>query len=109
MQFNDYQREAIKTAIYPEKYRLLYPTMGLAGEAGELANKVKKFMRDRSDMEVYTADRHGLAAELGDILWYVAAVATDIGLSLDDVAQGNLAKLATRAERNTISGSGDER
>ncbi|GAA5337377.1 nucleoside triphosphate pyrophosphohydrolase family protein [Thermus antranikianii] len=108
MTLNEYQQEAKKTALYPEAYRLLYPTLGLAGEAGELANKVKKILRDHGG-NLNQAAREDLVAELGDVLWYVAQLATDLGVSLEEVAQGNLAKLRSRLERGKLGGSGDNR
>ncbi|WP_243030307.1 nucleoside triphosphate pyrophosphohydrolase family protein [Thermus altitudinis] len=108
MTLNEYQQEAKKTALYPEAYRILYPTLGLVGEAGELANKVKKVLRDRGGTLGPDA-REDLLAELGDVLWYVAQLATDLGVSLEEVAQGNLAKLRSRLERGRIGGSGDNR
>ncbi|WCM39583.1 nucleoside triphosphate pyrophosphohydrolase family protein [Thermus antranikianii] len=108
MTLNEYQQEAKKTALYPEAYRLLYPTLGLAGEAGELANKVKKILRDHGG-NLNQATREDLVAELGDVLWYVAQLATDLGVSLEEVAQGNLAKLRSRLERGKLGGSGDNR
>ncbi|GAB5601781.1 nucleoside triphosphate pyrophosphohydrolase family protein [Thermus sp. FJN-A] len=108
MTLEEYQREAQKTALYPEAYRLLYPTLGLVGEAGELANKVKKVLRDEGGSLTPKA-REALLAELGDVLWYVAQVATDLGVSLEAVAQANLEKLRSRWERGQIGGSGDFR
>ncbi|WP_243094265.1 nucleoside triphosphate pyrophosphohydrolase family protein [Thermus thalpophilus] len=108
MTFNTYQEEAKKTALYPEAYRLLYPTLGLVGEAGELANKVKKVLRDQGGTLTPEA-REAILQELGDVLWYVAQVATDLGESLDAVAQANLAKLRSRQARGTLGGSGDHR
>jgi NTP pyrophosphatase (non-canonical NTP hydrolase) len=86
----------------------IYPTLGLCGEAGEVADKVKKVIRDRGgsfDVEVIAA----LKLELGDVLWYVAQLASELGLELDAIATANLDKLASRAARNVISGSGDQR
>ncbi|MCW3011604.1 MAG: hypothetical protein JWO90_2008 [Solirubrobacterales bacterium] len=109
MQLGDYQRDSRATAIYPGAGdNLLYPTLGLCGEAGEVAEKVKKMLRD--DAGVLTdARREALAAELGDVLWYVAQVATEARLDLDAVAGGNLAKLRSRQERSALTGDGDER
>ncbi len=109
MDLGDYQRASRATAIYPGAgANLLYPTLGLCGEAGEVAEKVKKMLRD--DAGVLTpARREALAAELGDVLWYVAQVATEAGLDLDALAAGNLAKLRSRAERSALTGDGDER
>ncbi|MBD2549799.1 nucleoside triphosphate pyrophosphohydrolase family protein [Microcystis elabens FACHB-917] len=109
MNFQDYQQRSRETARYPDAgSNLLYPTLGLCGEAGEVADKVKKVLRDRGGVfgpEV----RDDLRLELGDVLWYVAQLATELGLDLDDVAAANLAKLADRANRNVIGGSGDRR
>ena len=108
MTFEEYQKEAQKTALYPEAYRLVYPALGLAGEAGELANKVKKVLRDHGGRLSEEA-REAILAELGDVLWYVAQVATDLGESLEAVAQANLAKLRSRKERGRLGGDGDDR
>ena len=96
------------TSLYPEAYRLVYPALGLAGEAGELANKVKKVLRDHGGRLSEEA-REAILAELGDVLWYVAQVATDLGESLEAVAQANLAKLRSRKERGRLGGDGDDR
>ena len=103
MRFNEYQEEASKTAIYPEQYKIVYPALGLAGEAGEVAEKVKKHIRDG------VLNVEDLKKELGDVLWYLAAIASDLGLSLDDVAESNLQKLRSRQARGVIGGSGDNR
>ncbi len=109
MDFQDYQQRSRETARYPDAgNNLLYPTLGLCGEAGEVADKVKKVLRDRGGVfgpEV----RDDLRLELGDVLWYVAQLATELGLDLADVAGANLEKLADRANRNVIAGSGDRR
>ena len=103
MRFNEYQEEASKTAIYPEQYKIVYPALGLAGEAGEVAEKVKKHIRDG------VLNVEDLKKELGDVLWYLAAITSDLGLSLDDVAESNLQKLRSRQARGVIGGSGDNR
>ena len=109
MDLGDYQQESRATAIYPGAGdNLLYPTLGLCGEAGEVAEKVKKMLRD--DAGVLTdARRAALSAELGDVLWYLAQVATEAALDLDAIAEENLAKLASRAGRGLLTGDGDER
>ena len=109
MLISDYQRLSRRTATYPGAgENIVYPTLGLAGEAGEVAEKVKKLMRD--DGGVMSDERRAaLAGELGDVLWYVAQVATEAGLDLAEVAQANLDKLLSRQERGVLSGSGDAR
>lgn len=109
MLISEYQQRSRRTAAYPDAGdNIVYPTLGLAGEAGEVAEKVKKLMRD--DGGVMTQERRAsLAGELGDVLWYVAQVATEAELDLQEIAQGNLDKLLSRQERGVLSGSGDER
>jgi NTP pyrophosphatase (non-canonical NTP hydrolase) len=106
MNINTYQEEAAKTAIYKDK--LIYPTLGLAGEAGEMANKVKKILRDNAG-ELSDEVRKDLIKELGDVMWYCAALANDLGVSLGEVCFCNIEKLKSRQERNQIGGSGDNR
>jgi len=107
---NIYQDKAQETAIYPKENNLdlIYTTLGLAGEAGEIANKVKKIIRD--DAGVLKSDvEDALRDELGDVLWYVAGVAKALNISLDEIAFRNLAKLQSRKDRGKIGGSGDTR
>ena len=106
--FDDYQAKAKETAIYPQNVKLLYPALGLTGEAGEVANKVKKVVRDGVN-NMPSDWREQIAAELGDVLWYVASVATDLNLSLGQIAEENNTKLNSRKERGTIGGFGDTR
>ena len=103
-----YQQVAKQTAIYPREQAIIYPTLGLTGEAGEVANKVKKIIRDGSDKndEGLVQD---LSAEIGDCLWYIAVLADDIGIKLSDIASSNLIKLENRKKKGTIHGSGDKR
>jgi NTP pyrophosphatase (non-canonical NTP hydrolase) len=109
MTLSDYQRGSRATAVYPGAGdNLLYPTLGLCGEAGEVAEKVKKMVRD--DGGELTAERRAaLAGELGDVLWYVAQLATEAGLDLGRVAEDNLVKLRSRQARAVLQGSGDDR
>ena len=108
MTFNDYQRNTAKTAIYPPEIGLAYVTMGLAGEAGEIANKVKKIYRDKQGV-LDDETRAILSAELGDVLWYVSQLATEVGVDLATVANDNIKKLTSRKERGTLTGDGDNR
>ena len=109
MDLSEYQHRSRATAVYPEAGdNLTYPALGLCGEAGEAAEKVKKAIRD--DGGVLTEERRAaLAAELGDVLWYVAQLATEARLDLDEIAEDNLAKLLSRKERDVLQGSWDSR
>ena len=108
MDMTEYQEDTIETAIYPDNAKILYPTLGLVGEAGEVAEKVKKVIRDEGG--VFTEEKKvELAKELGDVLWYIANIAADIDMELNLIATMNLDKLASRAERNQLTGSGDNR
>ena len=109
MELNEYQKMASKTAIYPEEHSLTYPALGLAGEAGEVANKVKKLIRDGIDPDTYDAKRAEIADEVGDVLWYIAALCKELRVDLEDVARGNLHKLAERQRRGKLQGQGDTR
>ena len=100
---NDYQQQAVKFAIYPKDMGLAYTALGLTGEAGEYAEKIKKFIRDG------VMDDRLAAKELGDVLWYLANAAQELGYDLSEIAEMNLQKLADRKGRNKIGGSGDER
>ena len=108
MTFNDYQEAAMATAIYPTAMSVVYPTIGLAGETGEVAEKVKKVIRDH-DGRFDDDARHAIALELGDVMWYVAAIARDLGLDLNTIAQLNIAKLQSRQDRHRLHGTGDNR
>ena len=109
MDLNDYQKESRKTAIYPHVgSNAIYPTLGLVGEAGEVADKVKKILRDnggRFDEESKKAIKY----ELGDVLWYVSQLSSELGFELEEVANENLQKLKSRRNRGKIQGSGDNR
>jgi len=109
MDLRTYQQRSRETARYPQAgANPIYPTLGLCGEAGEVADKVKKVLRDREG-RFDAAVIDDLRLELGDVLWYVAQLATELELDLADIAEANLAKLASRAARNVISGHGDRR
>lgn len=108
MTLNEYQNKALETAQYPEAHRIIYPTLGLTGEAGEVSDKVKKVLRDfKGD---FSEDRRReLAKELGDVLWYIATLSHDLGYSLEEIGEMNYAKLASRKQRGVIGGNGDNR
>ncbi|WP_323095427.1 nucleoside triphosphate pyrophosphohydrolase family protein [Intrasporangium sp. YIM S08009] len=109
MECDDYQRAALRTARDKDaRDEFLHLVLGLVGEAGEIAEKVKKLVRDH-DTDLAHLDRDDLAAELGDVLWYTAVLASFLDLSLDDVAQRNIDKLADRQRRAVLGGSGDRR
>ena len=109
MEFGDYQKRSRATALYPDNGRnFVYPTLGLCGEAGEVSEKIKKVLRDRGG-QIDDQIRRDIEKELGDVLWYVSQLATELGLSLDSIAEANLAKLLSRKERNMLHGSGDDR
>ncbi|MHB8242870.1 MAG: nucleoside triphosphate pyrophosphohydrolase family protein [Solirubrobacteraceae bacterium] len=108
MELSEYQRLARRTAEYPRDAWLAYPALGLAGEAGEVAEHAKKVIRDDGG-QISDERRAAMSKELGDVLWYVAQLATELGLELDEVAQANLDKLLSRQQRGVLSGSGDER
>ena len=108
MTLNEYQTAALKTAVYPDTQNIIYPCLGLAGEAGEVADKVKKVLRDKNSM-FSNETKQELAKELGDVLWYVAVLANDLGFDLNAIASINVRKLASRQQRNMLQGSGDNR
>jgi NTP pyrophosphatase (non-canonical NTP hydrolase) len=108
IELRDYQRLSRQTAAYPREQWLAYPALGLAGEAGEVAEHAKKAIRDDGG-ELTDERRRAMAAELGDVLWYLAQLATELGLELDEIAGENLRKLRSRQRRGVLCGSGDER
>ncbi len=109
MNFNEYQSEATKTAAYPNiGNNIYYPALGLAGESGEVVGKISKIMRDDNGI-VTDESKLKLEKELGDVLWYVSQLATELNLSLDEIATNNIRKLQSRKERNQIHGNGDNR
>ena len=101
--FKSYQDMASDTAVYKAEHAVIYPALGLAAEAGEVANKVKKILRDGK------FDREAIADEVGDCLWYIAALCRDLNVEMAEIAQNNLDKLNDRKERGTLQGSGDKR
>tara|TARA_R110000803_G_scaffold15827_5_gene43579 strand:+ start:584 stop:958 length:375 start_codon:yes stop_codon:yes gene_type:complete len=103
MTLSSYQKVASGTAIYPIEHAITYPALGLAGEAGEVANKVKKIIRDGK------MDRLGITSELGDCLWYIALMCRDLNVDMGDLAKANLEKLYNRKQNGTLKGSGDNR
>ncbi len=128
MDFNTYQQEAVKTAVYPTSVQVVYPAMGLANEAGELLGKLKKVLRgdantsglpngisatDARAVEFYinlpAETLIALKGEVGDVLWYLAALCDDLGFDLDEIAESNIAKLKSRQDRGVLKGSGDNR
>ena len=107
--FETYQRESRKTwNLVATDHPIVYPTLGLANEAGEVAGKVKKIFRDRHGV-ITDADREALTLELGDVLWYLSELCTRLEIRLEDVAARNVAKLADRASRGVLGGDGDTR
>lgn len=117
--FDEYEEEAMQFAVYEQD--VIYPLIGLVSEAGEVADKIKKTMRDHDEIDLLTSPlgevyhqphyerRVAMAKELGDVLWYVTALANDLGFSLDEIASMNIEKLRDRDDRDMIHGSGDER
>ncbi len=109
MDFQEYQKKSLETAIYPTVGKsFVYPTMGLAGEAGEVSEKIKKLFRDKNGVADGDTKRE-LEKELGDVLWYLSQIATEFDLSLNEIAEKNIEKLFSRKERGTLHGDGDNR
>ena len=109
MQINEYQKKARLTALYPNVgSNPVYPTLGLSGEAGEVAEKVKKVLRDKNG--VFDEEtKEAIKLELGDVLWYVSQLGSELGFTLEDIANSNISKLESRSDRGSISGEGDNR
>lgn len=108
MTLNEYQQKALETAVYPQNYKIVYPALGMNGEAGEVADKVKKVIRD-SNGEFTDEKKREIAKEIGDVLWYCATLANDIGFDLETIGQMNYNKLHSRQVRGVLGGSGDNR
>ncbi len=106
MNFTTYQEEARKTAKSSNTY---YLTLGLVGEAGEVANKVKKELRGDLKIDQYESFREDVKDELGDVLWYLSMLANQMGSSLEEIAVRNIEKLRDREQRGVLKGSGDKR
>ncbi len=113
MQFADYQTKSRATAVYFDAdQNFIYPTLGLAGETGEVVEKIKKLMRNdlvKSAAEIEPEKLAELKKEMGDVLWYLAQLATELNLSFDEIAEENLAKLLSRQERDVLHSAGDNR
>jgi len=109
MTFKDYQDKAVETAIYGAGNKIIYPALGLANEAGEVLGKIKKVLRDKEGNFDHLDTRIAIADEIGDVLWYIAALCKDLDIPLDSVANRNIEKLLDRRARNVIQGSGDNR
>lgn len=109
MNFEEYQKKSRVTAKYPDAgNNFIYPTLGLAGESGEVAEKIKKVLRDKGGI-IDDETKEMIKKELGDVLWYVSQIATELGLTLDDIAEHNIEKLYSRMERGKLGGNGDDR
>lgn len=109
MTFREYQLKAKETACYPEKgHNFIYATFGMMGEAGEVAEKIKKIWRDHNK-QVNDNDRLEIKKELGDVLWYLSQIAEELKIDFDDVAETNIIKTHSRLDRQVIHGSGDNR
>ncbi|XAI97377.1 hypothetical protein [Leptolyngbya phage Lbo-JY46] len=101
---DDYTDFVVGMKVYPEQHKITYPALGLVGEAGEVAEKVKKSLRGDKPL-----DNYQVILELGDVLWYITALAEDLGYSLEDVLVANIKKLSSRRDREVIKGDGDNR
>ncbi len=109
MDFSKYQKESRKTALYPDLGEdFVYPALGVAGEAGEVVENVKKVLRD-DGRKITTERKEAIKKEMGDLLWYLAQLATEFDIDLNDVAEENLKKLRSRKKRGTLHGDGDNR
>jgi NTP pyrophosphatase (non-canonical NTP hydrolase) len=108
MELNDYQQQATTFAKYPKDIGITYCTLGLCGEAGEVAEKLKKVIRDGNSNLTYEKSQD-ILKELGDVLWYISQLSRELGFTMEEVAKGNITKLTSRMERNVLGGSGDSR
>jgi NTP pyrophosphatase (non-canonical NTP hydrolase) len=114
MNFDEYQAKAESTNLTSSEntevlsIAFMDKVLGLVGESGEFADKIKKILRDKKGAWT-EADREELIKELGDVLWYIATLAPLLGVSMDEVANRNIAKLAARQQNSSLTGSGDNR
>lgn len=109
MDFNEYQEKAWETAIYPKKGKnISYPALGLGGETGEVLEKIKKILRDENE-KITEEKKEEIIKEMGDVLWYLAALSKEFNISLSEIAEKNISKLSSRKERGVLHGSGDKR
>lgn len=109
MTFKEYQELTNETAIYPDKgSNFLYPVLGMMGEAGEVAEKIKKIWRDKNNI-ISEEDRIEIKKEIGDVLWYLSQLSTELNVDFEDVASTNVLKIKSRLERNKLNGAGDNR
>lgn len=102
--FSEYEDFVKSMKVYPERHAIVYPALGLCGEAGEISEKIKKWLRKDGEL-----DKEALLLELGDPLWYITSLADDLGYTLQDVVDANVSKLSSRKERGVLKGSGDHR
>jgi NTP pyrophosphatase (non-canonical NTP hydrolase) len=109
MNFKEYQKKALVTALYSRKYKVIYPALGLGNEAGEVLGKIKKWLRDEGGHRMSVERKEKIKDELGDVLWYLATLSQDLGLPLDNIAKSNLDKLQSRKKRGKLKGDGDKR
>lgn len=108
MTLNEYQERAMKNKVYGYGDKIIYPALGLGNEAGEVLGKIKKVLRDNGG-QFSSEKSKEIADECGDVLWYLAALAQDLGFTLSEIAEMNVVKLDSRRERGVIQGSGDKR
>lgn len=109
MDFSSYQTKSRKTAIYPKKGKnYIYPTLGIAGESGEVVDKIKKIIREKKGI-ISKKDKVEIGKELGDVLWYLSQLCSELSISFENVAQNNLKKLLSRKKRGKLTGNGDNR
>lgn len=109
MTLNEYQTKALSTAIFPRDNEIPYLALALCGESGEVADKVKKVIRDKSENFADEKTRNEIAMEIGDCLWYIANLANSLGLTLNEIANMNIDKINRRKQNGTLQGSGDNR